>query len=403
MSRHPLASVLTGCMTVLVASCDNGRPPMGPTIRDSTGVVIVDHGSLDLESLPPWRLEEVPEVSIGVLDGDEAYQFYNVADARRRRDGSLAVVDRSRTIRVFDSLGAHLWTAGGEGDGPGEFRSPHMVREIRGDSLVVWDVAVNRLSVFAPDGVFARTTTVHDFAGYGVAWGLSGPDRLLVEHRVGEHNPINGHEAFTVYSNLYLIDLNGQVVHRFGRWPLATEYQEVDSTGGYSPAIFAAVAVIASAPDGFWYGDTETYELRLGTASGGIKRILRWQGPGRTITDSDVDAVLDVWDGGPDASPELKRFIRAYGRTHPRADQFAAYEEILTDAVGRLWVRDFVRDHVDDGLRRWTVFSPDGTHILGRLTHSKGFEPHDVGEDWMLGVETGDLDVERVLLRKIVR
>jgi hypothetical protein len=110
-----------------------------------------------------------------------------------------------------------------------------------------------------------------------------------------------------------------------------------------------------------------------------------------------------VWGAGPGAGPDLERFIREYGRTHPRADQFPAYEEILTDAVGRLWIRDFVREHTDDGLRHWTVFSPDGTQVLGRLTHSERFKPLDVGDDWILGVEADALDVERVLLHRIVR
>jgi hypothetical protein len=376
---------------------------MGPTISDSTGVVIVDHGSLDLESLPQWHFEELPEVAIGVLEGDETYQFFGVFDAHRRHDGSFAVVDRSLTIRVFDSMGAHVWTAGRGGDGPGEFRWPWMVTEIRGDSLIVWDVALNRLSVFAPDGLLARTSTLQDFAGSDRSWGLSGPDRLLIEHRSFDRAPIDGHDAFTYHTTLFLVDLSGQIVDRLGRWFFAREFQEVDSRGAFSPAIFATPAVIAPASDGFWYGDTESYELRRGTASAGIERILRWQGPDQTITDSDVEAVLEMWGSGPGANPDLERYLREYGRTHPRADQFPAYEEILTDAVGRLWVRDFVREHLDDGLRYWTVFSPDGIQVLGRLTHSESFKPLDVGDDWILGVETDALDVERVLFQRIVR
>ena len=402
MNRHHLAAVLTGLLSLQTASCDHIRPTTGPTIRDSTGVVVVDHGSLDLESLPQWHFEELPEVAIGVLDGDEAYQFFGVVDAHRRRDGSLAVIDRSRTIRVFDSVGAHMWTAGREGEGPGEFRWPQMVTEIRGDSLLVWDPAANRLTVFAPEGLLARTRTLQDFTGSDRSWGLSGPDRLLIGHRSAERALIEGHDSYTHHMELLLVDLAGRVVDRLGRWFFAREFQEVDSRGAYSPAIFEAMAVIAPSSDGFWYGDTKSYELRRVTAAAGIERILKWQGPDQRITDSDVEAVLQVWGANPSASPDLGPFLREFGRTHPRADQFPAYEEILTDAVGNLWIRDFVRGHTDDGFRRWTVFSPDGTQVLGRLTHSERFQPLDVGEDWILGVETDALDVERVVFHRIV-
>ncbi len=92
-----------------------------------------------------------------------------------------------------------------------------------------------------------------------------------------------------------------------------------------------------------------------------------------------------------------------YGRTHPRAEQFPAYDEIRTDALGQLWVRDFVREHMDRGFRRWTVFSPNGIEVLGRLSHPDTFRPIRIGADWILGVQRDDLDIERVVLRDIVR
>ncbi len=72
------------------------------------------------------------------------------------RDGSVAVLDRSQTIRVFDGQGALRWTAGGEGEGPGEFRWAQMVTEIPGDSLLVWDAASGRLTVFTLDSLLVR-------------------------------------------------------------------------------------------------------------------------------------------------------------------------------------------------------------------------------------------------------
>jgi hypothetical protein len=76
---------------------------------------------------------------------------------------------------------------------------------------------------------------------------------------------------------------------------------------------------------------------------------------------------------------------------------------LLTDDQGNLWVRDFVRDHEDDGTRRWIVFTPDGARVLGRFEHGKEFTPMRVSTESVLGVERDDLDIERVVLRRLVR
>ena len=107
-------------MIVAIGACEPAPQAGGASVRDSLGVRIVDHGDIDISALPQWSLEVKPVVSIGVAEGDDAYQLFGVIDAHRSGDGSIAVVDRSRSLRVFDSLGVHVWTTGRRGDGPGE-------------------------------------------------------------------------------------------------------------------------------------------------------------------------------------------------------------------------------------------------------------------------------------------
>ena len=396
---------LGGLMVLSLSACEADSRLAGPSVTDSLGVTIVDHGDLDVAVIPTWSLGTDPILSIGVVEGDDSYQFYNVIDAHRRRDGSIAVLDRSLTLRVFDSLGAHMWTAGMAGDGPGEFRYPQMVTEIEGDSLVVWDLRPSRLSVFAPDGTLARVKTVSELAGSTRYLGKAGPDRLIIDHRTTERGAVNGHAALTHYSDPVLLDVRGDGLRRLGRRLLVREFQELDGRGAVGPAIFDVPAVFTAAPGGVWYGDTKDYELHLSTTAG-LEIVLRWGGADRTIAGADVDALIRLWFGGPDAtseSPESPELMRYYAQTHPRAEQFPAYEELRTDVLGRLWVRDFVREHEDDGLRYWTVFSSDGTEVLGRLSHSDAFRPLQIGSDWIVGVQRDDLDVEQIVLRAIAR
>jgi hypothetical protein len=61
-------------------------------------------------------------------------------------------------------------------------------------------------------------------------------------------------------------------------------------------------------------------------------------------------------------------------------------------------VQGYVKDHEDDGLRRWVVFSPDGEQALARATLPASLELMEIGNDWVLGVERDDLGVESMVL-----
>lgn len=384
----PLGTALAGCADLT----DRGTA----VVRDSAGVTIIEHGRVDLDTVPQWGLRAIPEVSVGTIVGDAAYQFDRIRDARRVQHGAIAVIDRSRTLRLFDSDGTHVWTAGGPGDGPGELGVPYIVREVPPDSLLVWDAGPNRLNVFGPDGRFMRSATLRSAGGNAVAWGLSDPRSLLMELRRAERTTIDGHAALVHPSDFYLVDLDARITRELGRRIFVTNFQEVDENGAYSPAIFATSAVIAPAPDGLWYGDTKEAELRQEVGPNRPSTIMRWGGANRTVSDNDVEALLATWRDESADDPAVLRFLRAYGESHPRAERFPAYERLLIDRIGRLWVQEFVKPHDDDGRRQWLVFAADGTRILARMTHEAALEPYDIGDDWLLGVARDALDVESV-------
>ena len=50
----------------------------------------------------------------------------------------------------------------------------------------------------------------------------------------------------------------------------------------------------------------------------------------------------------------------------------------------------------------WRVFDRDGQQIATVDTHA-GFEPRDIGDDWVLGVVRDDTGVPRVQLRSLQR
>ena len=85
-------------MIVAIGACEPAPQAGGASVRDSLGVRIVDHGDIDISALPQWSLEVKPVVSIGVAEGDDAYQLFGVIDAHRSGDGSIAVVPSESSI-----------------------------------------------------------------------------------------------------------------------------------------------------------------------------------------------------------------------------------------------------------------------------------------------------------------
>ena len=127
----------------------------GPGRADSAGVEIVrnaDEPLLRGELVQPAR-----RVFGSETEGPEL--FGRVASARLHPNGSLWIAEwQTQEIRVFDSgSGAHLFTIGGRGDGPGEFRrSEFLGFDAEGNSYV-YDYEHRRLSVFSESGEFQRS------------------------------------------------------------------------------------------------------------------------------------------------------------------------------------------------------------------------------------------------------
>lgn len=71
--------------------------------------------------------------------------------------GRVALVDQfSLRLHVFDAAGQHLGSAGGKGEGPGQFQNVFGMASVGGDSIGVWDGTLRRLSIFTGDAKFVR-------------------------------------------------------------------------------------------------------------------------------------------------------------------------------------------------------------------------------------------------------
>lgn len=126
------------------------------------------HSSATAQTVEPsrWKLASMMQVddSHRVLRGG----LGSTTTLSRSPSGLMFVpqIQESRIV-VFDSLGHFVRSIGRDGAGPGEFRLIGSLSWI-GDTLVVSDLVLRRLSYFRVDGTFLRTVNDPPSSGAGL-------------------------------------------------------------------------------------------------------------------------------------------------------------------------------------------------------------------------------------------
>lgn len=129
---------------------DPEPPPLSHNTRDSAGIAIAVNSGAPAGA-ERWSVDADPMVSIGGADGPPATMFTGVTSATRLSDGTIVVLENETSeLRFFDPGGAHLRTAGGFGEGPGEFEYAESFVRLAGDTLLV--DAGDRHLRFSPTG-----------------------------------------------------------------------------------------------------------------------------------------------------------------------------------------------------------------------------------------------------------
>lgn len=395
-SRH-VGMLAVCCTFTVVTGCAldaSGRS--GTTVRDSAGITIVEND----HTLPAWgsdglRMSTEPVLSIGALDSEGPDQLYRVVASRRFDDGRIAIVNSGTAdVRFFDAAGRHLSTLGGSGEGPGEFRSPWAVYPHAGDSLMVLDL-YRAVSVFDSRGMYVRQFVPGGIGGelQGSPIGQFADGTLLLMQYQRQEPGRTGLGRSMV--KLVEVGLDGSVANTFGDF----EDQEV-MYGGGGEYIFGAWAHEAAADSTMWYGPGDRFEIREVARDGSTLRLVRLDIPPVPVTQEMVDdyanAMRERYTGTPREQAMNRRLADLQ---HPAT--MPAHFDMMVDDVGSLWVQDY-QPFQTAADRTWYVFDPDGAYV-GSISVPASLAIHQIGEDFILGRWTDDLDVEYVRMYRLER
>ena len=157
----------------LLVGCD-AEETADFTVEEEGGVTVVQN-----TNPPVWdTLDEAPveferTQTFGAEDEPEEAMLASVASVTVGEDGTVYVLDRTdHRIVAFGAGGDVQWSAGEEGQGPGDMLQP--IRLLLDDSERLWLSNGNGLDVWDPDGSFVERHNVRQLDEITISPGLAG-------------------------------------------------------------------------------------------------------------------------------------------------------------------------------------------------------------------------------------
>lgn len=422
ISESLATSLAAMAISVAVAGCDSASPPVHTIHTDSAGIPIATAVEPLWGAGEGWTVEPEPLLEIGTVTGAPEYMFTDVVAPVRLSNGDIVVAERAASeLRSYDAAGNFQWRAGRSGEGPGEFRSLDFVGTTAGDSLVTYDGALLRAQLFDPQGRMERSYRVAISEGE-VAGRATMADKAVgvVEGLLVVRFNESGDEVPTgvvrwPLERLAALDLADGAVRSLIVLPGYEAYVEAREEEGVSHGYYA----FSKGPE---YGagagrlaviDTEAWSVRLISPHGGATTaVLRRDVPPRAATaalfDLHLDGIVKMAFADPEqaATEDVER-VRRMWRGFPRAPRLPVLRSIHVDGAGHLWLQPYYVAGAEPSPLE--ILAPDGTW-LGSVSLPPGLRrafiqyqaPYmEIGDDYVLGVWTDELDVQYVRMYRI--
>ena len=389
-----------------------GPEDSGPrtAVRDSAGIAIVENSGEMGPDGGGWLVVSEPVLSIGTFQGDSIYQLFQVQGAKRLQDGRIAVANSgSGEIRVFDGDGRYLMSHGRKGEGPGEFERPALVGILGGDTLVVVDNQLRRISLIHPEEGFLESTRISDDLGGGSFPRGMLADRTLVMgggFYFSSEGSVQLSSGFSRRETTYQsAGLDGELVTDFGGFPGSEFFMQVQSQSGGAISMSARLipfgkhAMQTVGPHQFYYASGDLWEIQAYDPVGELRRLIRLARDPVPVRGEDLEAQIQeeiAEAGDPSEAPE----IRAGFEEMPVPDFMPAFAGLHADVHGYLWVERYRRPGDDTPV--FDILDPEGV-LVGRANLPPGLEILEIGQDYILTLYRDELEVEYLKLFSLQR
>jgi len=414
--RDRLILALGTVVSLAIAGCgeSNSGDESGPLARDSAGVAIVTNGAEAGGPNGGWTVAAAPSLDIGGGDKGPDYEFTQIVGVVRLADGRIAVANAgSSQVRFYGADGSFLMASGRAGEGPGEFQMIGGLWRGAGDSLLVADLRLQRLSVLDADGGYARALSLGSRAGIQIgqsgvrlalpqAW-LSDGSIVGMEQEFRLNQPAEGSYRDTVAVIRFGPD--GSATDTLGRFPGIEMRQRVITFAGRSiptpsPVPLGRVTIVTGGGDRLFVATNDSWEIREIGVDGAVRRLIRVAAPPVEITEEDIEASRKQQLEQLEGVPQLRAVPAEIKDQMIKGVQEAEYPKALTFVAGMapgpnrtLWVSEVVRP--GDWPGRIAVFDSTGV-LLGRVETPARLQVLQVGAAELLGIWRDPDGVEHV-------
>ena len=390
-------AALVACVLTLLPACGTGADDPNLVERyDSAGVEIIEAYRPAWGEGEGWILNSTPEIDLAVTGTGPMHEFGDVVGMARFSDGSVATADRLlNEVRLYSSEGDFLAVAGREGEGPGEFSGGiKSMANATGDTVLVldWD---SRVSAFGPDlglvgtfGFGSAALQLHDLGDGTLVAELFAP--------MGTSSEVGG--LVRTPSILWRFDLQGNRLDSIGRTAGYEEYLVKSSQGFVSSwgTLFPKESHVASHAGKVFVGNADAMEVEERTSTGGVTRLLRIPEYPLGLSAAVLRAEREDYLGD---NPSATR--REIAGMTPVSGTRPAYDGIIVDPSGALWLLQFRGDTETGQPERWEILSREGW--LGSIEFPERFTVLDIEMDAVLGVWRDDLNVQHPQVLRLDR
>lgn len=406
--RMKYAGMTVVGICVLAAGCTGGTAGGGKaSTRDSAGIAIVENTGPAWPANAGWTVVDSPLVDVGDVD--------HVLGPVRLSDGRLAIANAGTSeIRIYGVSGALLKTTGRSGSGPGEYQNLVGIWAGPGDSLMVSDILVRRLTVLDRDGNVVRSLSLGGTAG-GFRSVNGSVDFAVPMGWMADGSIVGLAQTFTmnaVRDGIFRDTLavvrygpDGSARDTVGRFP-GPEMEQMTLTMGTqsmaapSPVPLGKQFVASARGDRLYAGLNNKWEIEMRGLDGVLKRLIRASIKPAPITSADVAANRRALREQMESQPMMKNVPEPIKKQlTARVDQakyppvFAFFAALLTDGQGNLWAQEVGSGA--DKTQRYAVLDSTGQY-LGRVTMPANFRASSIGPDAVFGVWKDQDDVEHV-------
>jgi hypothetical protein len=331
-----------------------------------------------------WRVDSVPILDIGST-ADDTTEWIGIAEGVTMvGDSEVVVADRGfAALRYFDLAGNYVRASGRKGDGPGEFQYLARMNHC-GDSLVIFELGSGaQYMVFGEAGGYGylyRPSAPKGSRFEGPYQRACAPTGTFVNIGWGNEPRVTEPQRIRGTAPLWLSGPKGVVTKVLGEVPASERFARPTGSG---PHPLGKEPVIAIGRTRVYYGSADSFTVQVFDLEGKPLPPITKPSVPLATTDADRERFWLLDTLGKSAEGVAQR-VRMW-------DQFTfpptvpAYTAFLVDRDDNLWVRMFPRSQ--ENVVRWVIFSPEGKEI-GSLDLPDVLAVHDIGADYVLGIET---------------